>query len=113
MPRNAYVFMRCSRTAAPLVARFTFANRMWLLVETRPTSEPTSSSRLPAATLDEGFGIDDIYQGCIDCGNRSYVKCSCSALACWCGEGQFLCPTCGQRGDVEGLILSIAVDDLG
>lgn len=96
----------CSSTRHPGVGRFRRLNEGLVLIgvsRQRPGSVLPQSSG-PAVT--GPISMADAYGGCPSCGADNIVRCGrCGLLGCWDSSWpEFGCPSCGNRGPVDGVI---------
>jgi predicted RNA-binding Zn-ribbon protein involved in translation (DUF1610 family) len=100
--------MTCSTHGRFLMTRFERVGDSWLLQGAsfaRRSAEAVADRR----ALDGDFHVGERYVGCPSCGASQFVQCRrCSELGCWDATWSgFQCPSCGNSGDVQGVIDSV------
>jgi hypothetical protein len=59
-------------------------------------------------TIQGSFDIDPAYPGCPHCQAPGFFQCSCGKIGSYDGESrQVICPWCGRKIELSGLITSI------
>jgi hypothetical protein len=115
--KNAYIDMRCANTSAHMLARFALREGVWTLNAVENVQPRGSGISGENTEISGDFAMDPQYEGCPNCRNSSFVRCSgCGMAGCWSGTvGEpFTCKACGQNGIVsEEPITGLNVADHG
>jgi hypothetical protein len=109
---QAFVPVCCVGTKRALTGRFVRDGQSWNLADLRVSGDVPPPSQRRLDTLQGNFGIGAGYQGCPDCGRKSYARCGdCGELTCWAGSGTFRCASCDRRGEVSVGIHEVRVEN--
>jgi hypothetical protein len=108
MAENAWLNFRCETDKKTRIATFRHVGGEWRLTEVGADTLPEEATIPGRVAMTGSFGIDPGYAGCPGCEADKYVLCHCGTLACWrSANTHHTCPSCGNRGKVEGAISSL------